>query len=74
LISAFSFQLSVFDCPGALQEADETQLWLELLADDCGVRNKSLEALHHEAGELMAIFVTMVNRTQTKSRKLKTES
>lgn len=52
---------------GALQEADESQLWLELLRDDCGIRDKSLEPLHHEAGELMAIMVTMINRTKAKS-------
>jgi four helix bundle protein len=59
---------------GALQEADESQLWLELLRDDCGIRDKSLEELHHEAGELMAIMVTMINRTKDKSRNQKTGS
>jgi hypothetical protein len=55
-------------------EADESQLWLELLRDDCGIRDKSLEPLHHEAGELMAIMVTMINRTKDKSRNQKIES
>ncbi|HSH37665.1 MAG TPA: four helix bundle protein [Chthoniobacterales bacterium] len=49
---------------GALQEADESQLWLELLRDDCGIRNDSLGPLHREADELMAIFVTMIKRTK----------
>jgi len=49
---------------GALQEADESQLWLELLRDDCGIRNDSLGALHGEADELMAIFVKMIKRTK----------
>src|SRR5437667_4726259 len=49
---------------GALQEADESQLWLELLRDDCGIREAALDDLHRETGELLAIFVTMVNRTK----------
>src|SRR5437870_5889152 len=51
---------------GASQEADESQLWLELLRDDCGIQEESLEALHRETGELLAILVTMVNRTKGK--------
>ena len=52
---------------GALQEADESQLWLELLRDDCAIRDPALEPLHSEAGELIAIFVTMSKRTKGKS-------
>ena len=52
---------------GALQEADESQLWLELLRDDCGVRAEAVAAIHREAEELIAILVTMVNRTKGKS-------
>src|SRR5258706_14635131 len=52
---------------GALQEADESQLWLELLRDDCGVRNPSIDALPRGSGELIAIFVTMTNRTKRKT-------
>lgn len=33
---------------GALQEADESQLWLELLRDDCAIRNQALDVLHIE--------------------------
>jgi four helix bundle protein len=54
---------------GALQEADESQLWLELLRDDCAIRDQTLDALHREAGELIAIFVTMVNRTKGKDER-----
>jgi len=46
---------------GALQEADESQLWLELLMDDCGISGDA-RRLHSESGELMAIFVTMVSK------------
>jgi four helix bundle protein len=54
---------------GALQEADESQLWLELLRDDCAIRNLALDSLLAEAGELIAIFVTMVNKTKARTRK-----
>jgi four helix bundle protein len=47
---------------GALQEADESQLWLELLRDDCGVETDELPGLLAETNELIAIFVTMVER------------
>ena len=48
----------------ALQEADESALWLELLRDDCGITAKELADLLTETNELMSIFVTMVNRTK----------
>ena len=49
---------------GALQEADESQLWLELLRDECRVDDVLLVALHQEADALIAIFVTMIKRTK----------
>lgn len=52
---------------GLLQEADESQLWLELLHDDCGIAGKPLENLPRETGELMAIFITMVSKIRRKS-------
>lgn len=51
---------------GALQEADETQLWLELLREDCDIPAEQTTALEVEAGELMAIMTAMVNRTKEK--------
>jgi four helix bundle protein len=42
-----------------VQEADESILWLELLRDDCGIRNDRVEWLLRESDELIAIFVTM---------------
>jgi len=45
---------------GLLQEADESQLWLELLRDDCAIRDGQLTHLHGEIQELLAIFATMV--------------
>jgi len=47
-----------------LQEADETQLWLELLRDDCGIIGPKTESLIAEAGEILAIFTTIVSRTR----------
>jgi four helix bundle protein len=45
---------------GLLQEADESQLWLELLRDDCAIRNVKIRHLHGETDELLGIFATMV--------------
>jgi hypothetical protein len=47
---------------GLLQEADESQLWIELLRDDCGIEAEGIKGLHQEAGELMAILTTMVSK------------
>ena len=52
---------------GLLQEADESELWLELLRDDCGIRSDSLDELHRETGEFIAIFTAMVSRTKRRS-------
>ena len=52
---------------GLLQEADESQLWMELLRDDCRIRSDSLDELHRETGELIAIFTAMVSRTKRRS-------
>jgi len=53
---------------GALQELDETQYWLELLGEAKILSAKRLESLHHEAEELIAIFVTIVKRVKLKGR------
>ena len=45
---------------GLLQEADESQLWLGLLRDDCGIEGESLKQVLRETDELLAIFTTMV--------------
>src|SRR2546423_13955896 len=52
---------------GALQEADESGLWLELLQDDCGIRSDELVSLLGETNELIAIFTTMVNKTRSRA-------
>jgi four helix bundle protein len=47
-----------------IQEADETDLWLELLRDDCGISNEKIKDLLLETNELISIFVTMVKRSK----------
>jgi four helix bundle protein len=49
---------------GALQEADESQLWLELLRDDCEIRSEQLRNLLRETDELIAIFVSIVEKAK----------
>jgi len=49
------------------QEADETQYWLELLRDDCGLHSPELEKIWTEADELIRIFVTMSKNTKQRS-------
>lgn len=41
------------------QEADETQLWLELLRDECQISPTLTDPIWQEADELISIFVTM---------------
>jgi len=53
---------------GLLQEADESQMWLELLRDDCDIQGDQIDRLHHEAGELMAIFITLVSKIRQKMK------
>jgi four helix bundle protein len=52
---------------GALQEADESALWLELLREECAVDPNLTKPLETESCELMAIFITMINRTKGRS-------
>jgi len=52
---------------GALQEADESELWLELLRDDCEIESNQLAGLLGETNELIGIFTTMVNTTKRRN-------
>src|SRR5206468_1464203 len=47
-----------------IQEADESDLWLELLRDDCGIVDERVKHLLAETNELISIFVTMVKRSK----------
>ena len=52
---------------GALQETDESQLWLELLREECRIEQSSTQPTEQEANELIAIMTSMVRRTGKKS-------
>ena len=47
-----------------LQEADETQLWLELLTDGCNIRTKKIDSLWKECDELISIMVTWAKKSK----------
>lgn len=51
---------------GALQEADESQLWMELLHEECGIQSEWLQPLITETNELIAIMTTMIRKTRSK--------
>jgi four helix bundle protein len=59
---------------GALQEADESQMWLELLREECGIDPALTKPLEKEADELMAIMTTMINKTKRKAENRNPES
>ena len=46
------------------QEADETQLWLELLQDHCAISSALIKPLWKESNELISIFVVMSKNTK----------
>src|ERR1039457_2594998 len=55
---------------GALQETDESQMWLELLREECGIAPADTLPMEKEADEFLAIMTTMINKTREKSRNL----
>ena len=59
---------------GLLQEADESQLWIELLRNDCAINNAQISRLHNETDELLAIFATMVAKIRRGSQRQNSES
>ncbi len=56
------------------QEADETQLWLELLNEDCAIDIKLTQPIWQEADELISIFVTMARNTKDRRNNSKPEA
>jgi four helix bundle protein len=52
---------------GAIQEADESALWLELLREECSIDPAFTEPLEAESSELIAVLTTMINRTRVRS-------
>jgi len=59
--SSAEFLSKIVQCA---QEADEAQLWLELLRDDCGISTALVDPVWNEADQLIAIFVTMSKNTK----------
>ena len=53
---------------GALQELEESEYWLELLAESGFYPEEKLLALKKETGELNGIFVAIVRNTKAKSK------
>ena len=47
---------------GALQECDESQLWLEYLREECGIDPALTDFLETEAEELISIMVSMIRK------------
>jgi four helix bundle protein len=54
---------------GALQEADESLLWLELLREECGIAPADTLSVEKEGDELIAIMIAMIKRTKDKKQK-----
>jgi len=54
---------------GAQQELDESDLWLELLADSGVMKSTLIQPLRRETDELIAIFVTMTKNVKTRQRR-----
>ena len=54
---------------GAVQEIDESLLWLELLREECQISGDIGRLLEKEASELIAIMTTMIKRTNQRAQK-----
>src|SRR5262245_39601425 len=53
---------------GSLQELEETEYWLELLAEAGLCRDDGLRSVKRETGELKGIFVSIVRNTKAKAK------
>ena len=56
---------------GSLQELEESEYWLELLAESGFVLEEKLAAVKKETGELKGIFVSIVRNTKAKTQSSK---
>jgi four helix bundle protein len=52
---------------GALQELNESRYWLELLRESETISPKRLDALIHETGELISIFVKITTTVKRRA-------
>lgn len=57
-IAEFTSKLGV-----AIQEADESQLWLEYLHEDCGIQDAAILPVIAESNEMIAILTTIIKRS-----------
>jgi four helix bundle protein len=53
---------------GGLQELEETRYWLEILIDSGIMPKERVQVLFNEAKELIAILVTIANKTKSKMK------
>lgn len=53
---------------GTQQELDESDLWLELLADSSVLKPALVAPLREETNELLAVFVTMTKHVKQRHR------
>ena len=53
----------------ALQELDETDLWLEILVDSGIVKAQKMTALRAETNVLISVFVAMTKSVKARNRK-----
>ena len=47
-----------------IEEADECEFWLEIMVESGILSEKAVEKLKNEAGELVSIFVSVVNKVR----------
>jgi four helix bundle protein len=59
----------ISELEGAQQELDESDLWLELLADSGVIKSTLIQPLRQETDELIAIFVTMTKNVKRRQRR-----
>jgi four helix bundle protein len=53
---------------GALQELEESLLWLELLVEGDVLSAQRVQSLQDETNELMSMFVTMTKNVKRQNR------
>ena len=62
--NAEKLKVKIRNAAGAVQEADESSLWLELLRKECDADPMLTKPLEDESRELIAIFTSMINHTR----------
>jgi len=52
----------------SVQEADESDLWLDLLETDCGIRSEFLSGLRDETNQLISILVSVAKNVKIRMK------